>query len=120
MLKERKVEDILNIKPKLVALVDGRVVGNNRVLNTIELDAKINIPIKDDIKLIKFSNAAVDKVAVKNSKTVNIAKTNPKLDILASNLNNTVLNKDRDVRVNKVVSVIEIKFSNINTGVTAF
>ena len=120
MLKERKVEDILDIKLKLVVLVDGRVVGNNRVLDTIELDAEINISAKDDIKLIKFSNFRVDNTAVKNSKIVDIAKADPKLNMLISNFNNTVLNKDRDVGVDKVISIIEIKLSSIDIGVTAF
>ena len=120
VLKERKVENTLDIEPKLIAPADGRVVGNSRVLDTIELDTEINIPAEDDIKLIKFSNAAVDNAAVENNRTVDIAKVDPKLDILASNFNNTVLNKDRDITVNKVVSVMEVKLSSINTGITAF
>ena len=120
VLKERKVENTLDVELKLMAPADGRVVGNNRVLDTIELDIKINIPAKDNIKLIKFSNAAVDNAAVKNSKIVNIAEADPKLDILASNFNNTVLNKDRDVTVNKVVSVVEVELSSIDIGITAF
>ena len=86
MLKERKAEDILNIKPKLVALADGKVVGNNKVLNTTELDTEINIPNKDNIKLTKFSNTGVDNTAVKDSKIVDIAKADPKLDMLTGNL----------------------------------
>ena len=120
ILKERKVEDILDIKFKLVAPADGRVVGNNRVLDTIELNTKINIPIKDDIKLIKFSNTAVDNTAVEDSRTVNIAKVDFKLDILTSNFNNIVLNKDRNITVNKVVSVVEVELSSIDIGITAF
>jgi len=114
MLKERKAEDILNIEPKLVALVD------SRVLDTIELDAEINIPAKDNIKLTIFGNAAVDNAAVENGKVVDIAKADPKLDILTSNPNNTVLNKDRDAIVNKAISVVEIKLSSIDAGITAF
>ena len=120
MLKERKAEDTLNAKPKLIAPADSRVVGNNRVLDTIKPDTKINIPAKDNIKLIKFSNAAVDNTAVEDNKIVNIAKVNPKLDMLASNFNNTVLNKDKDVAVNKVVGVVEVKLSSIDAGITAF
>jgi hypothetical protein len=120
ILKERKVKDILDIEPKLVALVDGRVVGNNKVLNTTELDTEINIPAKDDIKLIKFSNARVDNMAIEDSKIVNIAKVDFKLNTLVSNFNNTVLNKNKDITVNKVISVIEIKFSSIDTGITTF
>ena len=120
MLKERKVKNILDIELKLVAPADGRVVSNDRVLDTIELDTEINIPAEDDIKLIKFSNAAVDNAAVENNRTVDIAKVDPKLDILASNFNNTVLNKDRDITVNKVVSIIKIKLSSIDAGITAF
>ena len=114
------MEDILDIEPKLVALVDFRVVGNNRVLDTIKPDAKINIPAKDNIKLTIFSNTAVDNAAIEDSKAVDIAKADPKLDILSSNLNNTVLNKDRDAIVNKAVSVIEIKLSSIDAGITIF
>src|SRR6266478_6266135 len=109
MLKKRKVEDILDIEPKLVALVDSRVVGNNRVLDTIELDAKINIPTKDNIKLTIFGNAAVDNIAVEDSKVVDIAKADP-----------IVLNKDRDAIVDKAISVIEIKLSSIDIGITTF
>ena len=114
------MEDILNIEPKLVVLVDYRVVGNNRVLDTIELDAKINMPTKDDINLTIFSNAVVNNVAIEDGKAVDIAKADPKLDILTSNSNNIVLNKDRDAIVNKAVSVIEIKLSSIDAGITAF
>ncbi|XTI94091.1 hypothetical protein V2W45_1335546 [Cenococcum geophilum] len=120
MLKEKKAEDILDIEPKLVALAESRVVGNNRVLDTIELDAKINIPTKDNIKLTIFSNAAVDNVAVEDGKVVNIAKADLKLDMLTSNPNNIVLNKDRDAIVDKAVSVMEIKLSSIDVGITAF
>lgn len=120
MFKGRKVEDILDIEPKLVPLVDGRVVGNNRVLDTIELDTKINIPAKDNIKLTIFSNAAVDNAAIEDGKVVDIAKADPKLDILTSNPNNIVLNKDRDAIVNKAVSVIEIELSSIDIGITTF
>lgn len=120
VLKERKAEDILNIKPKLVAPADGRVVGNNKVLDIIKLNAKINIPAKDNIKLIKFSNTIVNNAAVEDSKTVNIAKVDFKLDMLAGNFDNTVLNKDRDVTVNKVVGVIEIKLSGIDVDITVF
>jgi len=95
-----------------VALVDSRVVGNNRVLDTIKPDAEINIPAKDDIKLIKFNNTMV-----KDGKLVDIAKVNAKLDMLA---NNIVLNKNRDAIVDRAVSVIDIKLSNIDIGVTAF
>ena len=119
ILKERKVEDILDIKFKLVALADGKVVNNNRVLNTTELDTKINIPTKNNIKLIKFSNAR-DNIAIENSKIVNIAEVDPKLDILISNFNNTVLNKNRDIIVDKIVGVVEIEFSSIDTGITVF
>ena len=114
MLKERKAEDILDIEPKLVAPAD------SRVLDTIKLDAEINIPTKDNIKLTIFSNATVDNAAVEDNKAVNIAKVDPKLDILTSNPNNTVLNKDRDAIVNKAISVVEIKLSSIDTGITAF
>jgi len=120
VLKEGKAEDILDIEPKLIALVDSRVVGNNRVLDTIELDAEINIPAKDDIKLTIFSNAAVDNTAVEDGKAVDIAKADPKLDILTGNPNNTVLNKDRDAIVDKAVGVIEIKLSSIDINITAF
>ena len=120
ILKEGRVENILDIRPKLVALINYRVVGNNRVLDTIELDAKINIPTKDDINLTIFSNAVVNNVAIEDGKAVDIAKADPKLDILTSNSNNIVLNKDRDAIVNKAVSVIEIKLSSIDAGITAF
>ena len=120
MLKERKAEDTLNIKPKLVAPADGKVVGNNRVLNTTELDTKINIPDKDDIKLTKFSNTGVDNIAIKDGKIVNIAEADPKLDMLTGNFNDTVFNKDRDIAVDKVVGVVEIELSSINIGITAF
>jgi len=120
IFKERKVEDTLDIEPKLVAPVDSRVVGNNRVLDTIELDAEINIPTKDDIKLTIFGNAAVDNAAVENGKAVDIAKADPKLDMLTNNFNNIVLNKDRDAIVNKAVGVIEIELSSIDAGITAF
>jgi len=95
-------------------------VGNNRVLDTIELDTKINIPTKDNINLTIFSNTAVDNVAIEDGKAVDIAKADPKLDILTSNPNNIVLNKDRDAIVNKAVSVIEIELSSIDIGITAF
>jgi len=120
MLKERKVEDILDIEPKLVALVDSRVVGNDRVLDTIELDVKINIPTKDNINLTIFGNTAVDNIAMEDSKAVDIAEADPKLDILASNPNNIVLNKDRDAIVDKAISIIEIKLSSIDIGITIF
>ena len=120
MFKERKVEDILDIEFKLVVPADGRVVGNYRVLNTIKLDAEINIPDKDNIKLTKFSNAGVDNAAIKDSKIVDIAEADPKLDMLIGNFNNTVLNKDRDIGVDKVVGVIEIKLSSIDVGITIF
>ncbi len=103
-----------------MAPADSKVAGNNRVLNTTELDTKINIPTKDNIKLIKLNNTIVDNTAIKDSKTVNIAEADPKLDMLANNLNNIVLNKDRDATVNKAVGVIEIKLSSINTGITTF
>ena len=119
IFKERKAEDILDIKPKLVAPADSRVVSNNKVLNTIELDAEINIPAEDNIKLIKLSNAVVDNVAVKDSKTVNIAEIDPKLDMLISNLDNTILNRDKDAAVDKAISVVEI-VNSINVGITAF
>ena len=54
-----------------MALVDSRVVGNNRVLDTIELDAKINMPAEDNIKLIKFDNTTVDMLV--SNTTVNKA-----------------------------------------------
>jgi len=120
MLKERKVEDILYIEPKLVALVDYRVGGNNRVLDTIKLDAKINIPTKDNIKLTIFNNATVNNAAIKDSKVVNIAKADPRLDMLTNNPNNIVLNKDRDAIVDKAISVIEIELSSIDIGITTF
>ena len=120
MLKERKVEDILDTKPKLVVPVDGKVVGNNRVLNTIELNIEINIPAKDNIKLIKFSNSVVDNMAVKDSKMADIVQVNPKLDILINNFNNIVLNKDKDVAVNKVINVIKIELNSIDVGITVF
>ena len=120
MLKERKAEDILDTEPKLVAPADSRVVGNNRVLDTIELDAKINIPTEDNINLTIFSNTIVDNIAIEDGKAVDIAKANPKLDILSSNPNNIVLNKDRDAIVNKAVSVIEIELSSIDVGITIF
>jgi len=50
----------------------------------------------------------VDNAAVEDGKVVDIAKADPKLDILTCNPNNTVLNKDRDAIVNKAVGVIEI------------
>ena len=103
-----------------MALVDSRVVGNNRVLDTIELDTKINIPTKDNINLTIFSNTIVDNVAIKDSKAVDIAKVDPKLDILTSNPNNIVLNKDRDTIVDKAISVIEIKLNSIDIGITIF
>jgi hypothetical protein len=120
MLKERKAEDILDIEPKLVALADSRVVGNNRVLDTIELDANINIPAKDNIKLTIFSNTMVDSAAIEDRKAVDIAKVDPKLDMLASNPNNIVLNKGRDAIANKAISIIEIKLSSIDIGITTF
>ena len=120
VLKERKAEDTLDAEPKLVALADSKVVGNDRVLNTTKLDAKINIPAKDNIKLIKLGNAIVDNAAIEDSKTVNIAKADPKLNILTSNLNNIIFNKDRDTTVDKAVGVIEIELSNIDIGITAF
>jgi len=112
ILKERKVENTLDIESKLVALVDGRVVGNNRVLDTIELDAEINIPAEDDIKLIKFNNTTVE-----DGKSVDIAEVDTKLDILA---NNIVLNKNRDAVVDRAVSIIDIELNSIDIGVTAF
>jgi len=112
ILKERKAEDILDIESKLVAPVDGRVVGNNRVLDTIEPDAKINIPAKDDIKLIEFNNTTV-----KDSKLVDIAEVDAKLDML---IDNTVFNKNRDAVVDRAVGVVDIKLSSIDIGVTAF
>jgi hypothetical protein len=120
ILKERKVEDTLDIEPKLVAPVDGKVVGNNRVLNTTEPDTEINIPAKDNIKIIKFSNTRVDNAAIEDSKIVDIAKVDLKLNTLISNFNNTVLNKDRDIAVDKVISIIEIELSSIDAGITAF
>ena len=120
MLKERKAEDILDIEPKLVAPADSRVVGNDRVLDTIEPDAKINIPAKDNINLTIFGNTIVDNVAIEDGKAVDIAKADPKLDILTSNPNNIVLNKDRDAIVDKAISVIEIKLSSIDIGITIF
>ena len=95
-----------------MALVDGKVVGNNRVLDTIEPDTEINIPTKDDIKLIKFNNTTV-----KDSKLVDIAEVDTKLDILT---NNIVLNKNRDTVVNRAVNIIDIKLSSIDIGVSAF
>jgi hypothetical protein len=120
VLKERKAEDILDTEPKLVAPVDSRVVGNDRVLDTIELDAEINIPAEDDINLTIFGNAAVDNVAVEDGKAVDMAEADPKLDMLASNPDNAVLNKDRDAIVDKAVSVVEIELSSIDAGITAF
>ncbi|XTI92165.1 hypothetical protein V2W45_1333977 [Cenococcum geophilum] len=120
MLIERKAEDILDIEPKLVGLVDCRVVDNNRVLDTIELDAKINIPAEDDIKLTIFGNAAVDNAAIEDGKAVNIAEVDPKLDMLAGNPNNIVLNKDRDAIINEAVGVVEIELSSIDVGITVF
>ena len=120
MLKERKVEDILDIEPKLVALADSRVVGNDRVLDTIELDANINIPTEDNIKLTIFSNAVVDSAAIEDRKAVDIAEADPKLDMLTSNPNNTVLNKGRDAIADKPISVVEIKLSSIDIGITIF
>ena len=89
-------------------------------MDTIELDTKINIPAKDNIKLIKFSNAAVDNAAVEDGRIVDITEADPKLDILVNNFNNTVLNKDRDVVVNKVVGVVEVELSSIDAGITVF
>src|ERR1700733_3038037 len=120
ILKEGRVENILDIRPKLVALINYRVVGNNRVLDTIKLDAKINIPTKDDINLTIFGNAVVNNTAIKDSKAVDIAKVDPKLDILASNSNNIVLNKNREAIVNKAISIIEIELSSIDIGTTTF
>jgi len=112
ILKERKVEDTLDTKSKLVAPVDSRVIDNDRVLNTIEPDAEINIPTEDNIKLIKFNNTTV-----KDSKLVDIAEVDTKLDILT---NNIVLNKNRDTVVNRAVNIIDIKLSSIDIGVSAF
>jgi hypothetical protein len=95
-------------------------VGNNRVLDTIELNTNINIPAKDNIKLTIFSNAIVNSAAIENRKAVNIAKADPKLDILTSNPNNTVLNKGRNAIADKAISVIEIKLSSIDIGITTF
>jgi hypothetical protein len=120
VLKEIKAEDILDAEPKLVAPADSRVVGNDRVLDTIELDAKINIPAEDNIKLTIFSNTVVDNAAIEDGKVVDIAKADPKLDILTSNPNNIVLNKGRNAIADKAVSVIEIELSSINIGITAF
>ena len=120
VLKETKVEDILDIEPKLVAPADSRVVGNDRVLDTIEPDAEINIPAEDNIKLTIFGNAAVDNAAVEDGKAVDIAEADPKLDMLTSNPNNIVLNKGRNAIANKAVSIIEIKLSSIDVGITAF
>jgi len=117
VFKERRVEDILDIKPKLVAPVNGRVVNNNRVLDIIELDIKINMPTKDDIKLIEFNNTMVENKAVEDSKLINITEVNLKLNMLIGNI---VLNKNRDTVVNKAIGVIDIKLSSINAGVTAF
>jgi len=103
-----------------VAPTDSKVASNNRVLNTTELDTKINIPAKNNIKLIKLSNTIVDNAAIEDSKTVNIAKADPKLDILTNNFNNIVLNKDRDAAVDKAVGVVEIELNSIDTGITAF
>ena len=89
-------------------------------MDTIELNTEINIPDKDNIKLTKFSNAGVDNVAIKDSKIVNIAKADLKLDMLVSNFNNTVLNKDRDIAVDKVIGVVEIELSSIDIGITIF
>ena len=120
MLKERKAENILNIKPKLVAPANSKIVGNNKILDTIKPDTGINIPAKDNIKLIKFNNTKVNNAAIKDSKTVNIAEADPKLNMLISNFNNTVLNKDKNIVVDKVISVIEIKLNSIDAGITAF
>ena len=103
-----------------MALADSKVAGNNRVLDTTELDAEINILAKDNIKLIKLGNAVVDNVAVEDSKIVDIAETDLKLNMLADNLGDIVLNKDRDAAVNKAVSVMEIELSNIDAGITTF
>ena len=62
----------------------------------------------------------VDKAAIEDSKIVDIAKADPKLDMLVSNFNSIGLNKDRDAAVNKAVSVIEIKLSSIDIGIIAF
>jgi hypothetical protein len=51
---------------------------------------------------------------------VDIAKADPKLDMLTSNPNNVLLNKDRDAIVDKAISVIEIKLSSIDIGITTF
>ena len=103
-----------------MALADYRVVGNNRVLDTIELDAKINIPAKNNINLTIFGNAAVNNAAVENGKAVDIAEVDPKLDMLTGNPNNIVLNKNRDAIVDKAISIIEIELSSIDVGITAF
>ena len=114
------MENTLNIKFKLVVPADNKVVDNNKVLNIIELNAKINILSKDNIKLIKFGNSIVNNMAVENGKIVNIAEADFKLNMLISNFNNTVFNKDRDIAVNKVISVIKIKLSSIDIGITVF
>ena len=114
------MEDILDIKPKLVTPADSKVIGNDKVLDTIKLDTKINIPNKDNIKLTKFSNIRVDNAAIKDSKTVNIAEVNPKLNIFINNFNNTVLNKNRDITVDKVINIIKIELSSIDIGITIF
>ena len=111
IVKKRKVEDTLDIEFKLIAPADSKIVGNNRILKTTEPDT--------NIKLI-FNNSIVDNAAIKDSKIVNIAKADFKLNIPASNFNNTILNKDRNAIVDKAVSVIEIEFSSIDIGITIF
>ena len=120
VLKETKAEDILDTEPKPVAPADGRVVGNDRVLDTIEPDAEINIPAEDDIKLTIFGNAAVDNAAVEDGKAVDIAEADPKLDMLAGNPDDTVLDKGRNAIADKAVGVVEIELSSIDAGITAF
>ena len=117
VLKERKAENTLDTKARLVTPADNKIVGNNKELDTIEPDTEINIPAEDNIKLIKFGNAAMDNIAVEDSKTV---KTDPKLDMLAGNLNNTVLNKNKNAAVNKTIGIMKIELSSIDAGITAF
>ena len=62
----------------------------------------------------------MNNAAVKNSKMVDIAEADFKLNMLTNNFNNTVLNKDRDITVDKVVNIIEIELSSIDIGITVF
>ena len=67
-------------------LVDSVIRGNSRVLDIIELDTELYIFTENDIKLIEFVNTAVNSVAIEDSRTLNIAEVDPKLDMLIGSL----------------------------------